>query len=202
MPAKICNKQCPKYFVLTVDIMHVILSQTVWKFSLAQYFSQCCKKKARSEHKNNAFNLILHIRFHFWTKVTYAIRQNHSFLLAFDNLLRPPSKRMNNFEELVNNCGWSIRFIHTQNQFLYRSFTIGLRHLWFLFCRHCWTPKTYNERIRSIIERTIIADLLSIHDHERTSLEPVFHGHLLCCPAKTLFIWIFPLALFFRFGLR
>ena len=49
MPAKICKIslqriQYTKYFVLTVDIMHVIMSQTIWKFSLAQYFSQCCEK--------------------------------------------------------------------------------------------------------------------------------------------------------------
>lgn len=139
-------KQYPKYFVLTVDIMHVILSQTVWKFSLAQYFSQCCEKKAGNEHKNNAFNLILHIRFHFWTKVTYAIRQNQSFLLAFYNLLPPPSKRMNNFEELVKNCGWSIRFIHLQDQFSLPKF-------------RRWSPP-------SLIP--LLSPLLSADDLERT----------------------------------
>lgn len=163
--------------------MYVILCWTVLKFSLAQYFSQCCQKKTNSKPKNNTFNLILHIRFHFWTKVTYAIRPNHSFLPAFYNPLPPPSKRMNNFEELMKNCGRSIRFTKVQEQFLYRSFAVGLRHIWFVFCRHCCVPRLYNERIRSIIECTTVADLLSIRDRKL--------GTSLPRPPLCKFLWIY-----------
>lgn len=85
-----------KIFLLTVNIMHIILRPTTRKFFLAQYLSQSCKKKIGDKQKEQRFHPRCKRPLSLWEEVTYAIRQNHSFLPAFYSLLPPPSKRENN----------------------------------------------------------------------------------------------------------
>lgn len=92
-------------------------------------------------------NVVVHSKYHIKRKEkwplfvyfeeTYAIRRNHSSWQAFYSLLQLPSE----IKETFFNKNWRHTSLKSsqscaENKFLYRTFAINIRHLWFSVCRH------------------------------------------------------------------